>query len=88
MVAPRRIPAAHMEKLPKTDLFQVRTFGGDDDAWQTVRPESVLASRRPGKSITEPNKTVWIDFVTVELEDGTKRMFNHDDQVEVRSLPD
>lgn len=88
MVAPRRITAAHMEQLPKTEPFQVRDHGADDDAWQTVRPESVLASRRPEKSITEPNKTVWVDFVTVELDDGTTRMFNHDDEVEVRSLPE
>jgi hypothetical protein len=75
-----------MRELPESEVFQVRDFGEDDDAWQTVRANSVFASRRPEKNITEPSKTVWIDFVRVDLEDGTQRTFNYDDEVEIRSV--
>jgi hypothetical protein len=76
-----------MCELPESEAFQVREFGEDDDAWQTVQANSVFASRRTEKNVTEPNKTIWIDFVRVDLQDGTQRVFNYNDEVEVRSLP-
>jgi hypothetical protein len=36
-----------LENLLKSEPFQLRGFGKDGDAGQTVRPGSVVASRRP-----------------------------------------
>ena len=79
--------AAQMEAIDKSRPFQVRDWGDGDDAWKTVKANGVFASHRPEKSVVDPNKSIWFDFVTVDLEDGTQLLFNHDDQVEVRSAP-
>jgi len=58
------------------------------DAWQLVRASSTIVSHRPEKIPSqiagEPDKIVWLDTVSVVLEDGTERLFKHTDQVEVR----
>jgi hypothetical protein len=81
--------AAHLSGLDPDKPYMLREFGEDDNAWQLVPPRSTTVSHRPVKIPSdipgEPDRTVWLDSVTVVLADGTERLFNQTDEVEVRA---
>ena len=79
--------AADLKAMDHHEAYMVREFGQDDSAWQLVRPPTGTEHRpvhMPSDIPGEPDRTVWLDSVTVPLADGTKRFFNPTDEVEVR----
>ena len=63
-------------------------WGVDDDAWLLVEHRAVAARRpvpMPSETPDGPDRTAWLDSVTVDLPDGTVRYFNWTDEVEVRA---
>ena len=81
--------AIQLTHLDARKPYMLRELGQDDAAWQLVRLRSTIAAHRPEQLPSdiagEPDKTLWLDSVTVVLSDGTERLFNPTDQVEVRA---